>query len=293
MKGTYRFYEDGKLVGEQENLITNDGKRAILRYLAGYTNGIIQTLAVGVGSTAAAVTDTRLQFEFDRAPVSVTSLDLTTQKIVFKATLNRLTEGSINEVGGFSFAETNEVAGARMLTSFDPDFETWSAGAWQTDTTKIGGESLRLTPALSTTTTAVLTPITLDLSEYRSVDKFFFAWANNNSNATAIKFQLRTDASNYYEFSGSTAIGYNIGNVAKGSMAAVGSPSWANLTALAVSVTAGAGGAASVDFDGIRLESGEASNPDYAMVSRTVLGSPISKNSKTEMEIEYSLDVTI
>jgi hypothetical protein len=248
---------------------------------------------VGTGLTAATLNDTALEFEFDRAPVSIVSLDLTTQKIIYKATLSRLTEGAINEIGGFSFADANEVAGARMITSFDPDFEAWSVGAWQTDATKVGGEALRLTPAASATSTTALTPLTLDFSEYRSIDKFSFAWNNNNSNLSSIKWRFKTDASNYYEYTGATSVGYKVGSVAKGSMTAVGSPSWSNITIIEIAVTATAGGAASVDLDGIRIESGESSNPDYLMVSRTVLGSPILKNNKTEMEIEYSLDVSI
>src|SRR5665647_3682267 len=84
MKGSYRFYQDGALVGEVENLITTAGKIYIMKYLAGYVQSIAQGLAIGLGATAATVADTSLAFEWSRVPILMTSADYANTAIIFR-----------------------------------------------------------------------------------------------------------------------------------------------------------------------------------------------------------------
>jgi hypothetical protein len=76
-------------------------------------------------------------------------------------------------------------------------------------------------------------------------------------------------------------------------MTKTGSPTWDNITSVDLLVTAKAAGATNVDFDGLRIDTLGIINPDNVMISRTVLGTPVTKLGGMEMDVEYSLDVTI
>ena len=78
IKGEYIFYQDGKEIGRSQNTITKFGKRFLTSYLAGNVSFGNKDIAIGIGSTASADTDTRLGFEFYRVPVSFGSVDIVT-----------------------------------------------------------------------------------------------------------------------------------------------------------------------------------------------------------------------
>lgn len=292
MRGIYKFYQNGELIAQQENLITTEGKKAVLRYLAGQTGTLAQSLAVGTGQTAAAVGDLRLVFEVARQNITVTSPDFINQKLIFKATLPQEVEGNIYEVGAFTLSQYDTTG--RTLLNFDADTEPWSAGTFPTDTTRIGADSLRVNAALSTTTTSSLTNVLFDVSDFRDPDLFTMAYVPQDANLASLKIRLKTDASNYFEytFTGLTT-GYKVESFARNQMTKTGSPTWDNITSVDLLVTAKAAGATNVDFDGLRIDAAGIVNPDNVMISRTVLGTPVTKLGGMEMDVEYSLDVTI
>lgn len=292
MKGTYRIYQDGKLIAEQSNLITTEGKKAILRYLAGHSGAIARSLAVGTGTAAATLTDTKLQFEVSRANVSIISPDYVTQKVVFKATLPQGAQFAIWEIGALTVAET-ELYG-KMLLTFDQETELWSAGTFQSDVTRIGADSLRVNAALSTTTTSTLSDIFMETGDYSDTDKFSMAYIPQDTNLNSLKLRLKTDASNYFEYTFTQlTTGYKIESWSKSAMTKTGTPTWDSITSADLIVNAKAAGATNVDFDGLRIDSILVSNTDYALVSRTVLGAAVTKLDTSQMDIEYTLDAII
>jgi hypothetical protein len=292
MQGTYRFYQDGQLVAQQKNLITTEGEKAILRYMAGHSGAIARSLAVGTGQAAPTVGDTKLAFEVARAGISVVSPDYVAQSLVFKATLPQNSEFAIWEIGALTVAET-EVMG-KMLLTFDSETEVWSSGAFQADTSRIGADALRINAAASATTTSVLSDLFMDTSDYLDSDRLSLAYIPQDANLNALKIRLKTDDTNYFEHAMSAlTAGYKIETWAKSDMTITGTPVWDSITAVDLVVTAKAGGATNVDFDGLRIDHLLIPNNDYALVSRTVLGAPVIKTSTSQMDIEYTLDVTI
>jgi hypothetical protein len=291
MKGTYRFYENGKLIAEQSNLITTEGKRSILRYLAGHVPSMARSLAVGTGTTSANVADTKLTFEVARTDIAVTSPDFTTQKIVFKGTLPQDQQFAIWEIGAYSGAASDQMG--QSLFVFDSASEPWTNGSFQPDANRIGADALRVNAALSTTTTSSLNDIFLETERYLESDKFVLAYAPVDANLASIKIRFRTDATNYFEYSVvNLATGYRVETWAKSQMTKTGAPSWENIIGADIIVTAKAAGATNVDFDGMRIEP-DSSFVDNVLISRTVLGAPVVKTNSSEMDIEYTLDVTI
>jgi hypothetical protein len=292
MRGVYRIYEDGKLVAEQENLITTEGKKAILRYLAGHSGAFGRSIAVGTGQTAVALTDTKLVFEVARGDVNIISPDYTTQKLVFKTTFPQNTEFAIYEIGLLTVSASDPYG--KLLLNFDQETEAWSAGTFQADTSRIGADALRVNAALSTTTTSTLSDLFLETAEYLDSDRFSLAYQPQDANLNSLKIRLKTDASNYFEYvSTQLTTGYKVESWAKSAMTKIGNPAWDSITSVDIIVNAKAAGATNVDFDGLRIDSLNIPNTEYALVSRTVLGTPVVKTDVSQMDVEYTLDVTI
>lgn len=277
-------------------MITSTGKTFIKRYLAGQAGTLVGAMSVGIGNLAPAVGDTKLRFEFARIPVNVTDFDMVNNQLIFKGTLPETVYGTIYEVGLWT-SETNPALGSqenKILTSFDSATEVWTAGTFVSTNTRLGADSLRIQPAVSSSLSAVQTGLTLDLVDYSSLDQFVLAFYNANANTSSLRFRLRTDASNYYEYSVSTpATGFNIATFDKGSATVVGTPDWSDINEVLVSVTAGSGGAADVQFDGLRIEDIDSVSPQYGLISRYVLSSPINKAEGIIQDVEYALNVSI
>lgn len=292
----YRFYQNGQLLATCPNVVTDEGKRLIMRYLAGQAKAIGGSIGVGTGSAAVATSDSRLTHEFDRATIYLTSPDYLNKKIIYKGSINERTVGSIHEVGLFS-AELPSVGGgspSRALASFERDLEAWTGGTYASGNHRIGFEALRLAPAASGSVSSVL-PVSLDLAGYSNSDVFSVAVHNLNANTSSLSLRFRgTDDLTHYAFTTTAAVpvGYTVFNFAKSSFVKTGAVDWSLINSIQLTVNAGAGGAAQVDWDGIRVES-TALDEDNVLVSHALLTTPISKTEGVAMDIEYALEVAI
>lgn len=277
-------------------MLTAKGKTFIKRYLAGHAGTMVGAMSVGIGETAATLNDTRMQFEFARIPVAVIDYDFVNDQLIFKGTLNEDVEGKIYEVAIWT-AEVNAAAGnqeSKVLTSFDSVTEDWDIETFASTNTRIGADSLRHTPAASATSASVLTGITLDLVDYSSLDSFTLAYYVANSFTSSVKVRLRTNSSNYYEFTVATpTTGYKFSTFTKGSATVVGTPSWADINEIEIRTTATAGGSASVDYDGLRIEDVDSVAPEYGLIARFIPSVPITKAEGIVQDFEYALPVTI
>lgn len=275
-------------------MITNDGKLHIKRMLAAAPIG--RSIAIGLGGAAENVVDTSLNFEIARATVNLVSFDYVNNKLIFKASIPQEFSGKIYEVGLWS-STANSAAGeftSRLLTTFDSDTEVWTTGTFQTTNARIGANALRLAPLASATATSALGSIFADFSGNSGADKFSIAYFNGNAFVSSLRVRFKTDASNYYTISVATpSTGYQISQVAKSAAVNTGTPSWSTITSIEVEVVATAGGAAAVDFDGLRVEDVDTLNPDYVMVARELLAAPVTKTAGRVQDIEFSLPVTV
>ena len=294
MRGVYRFYQGGELIGESENIITTAGKTIIMQYLAGYIGKFADSMAVGLFNTAAAATDTLLYAEWERTPVLTVTPDYANTLLVFKGRLPEASSGWIYEAGLFSPNNIDNEYSSRVLVEFDSTKETWSAGTFTTGNVRLGADTLRMNPGASATLVANLSNIFLDLSGYSDVDEFRVAYNVANTNSTNVSVRFYTDASNYYSATVATnpTTGYKVTTVAKSAFAATGTPSWANITMVGISVTSGAGGTSQIDFDMIRVDDKDSLSDNNVLISRTV-PTPVAKTAGLPLDIEYSLDITL
>lgn len=294
--GTYKFYQDERLLGKCSNLLTTEGKKMILRYLSQQTRQVAQAIAVGTGTTAANIADDSLLFEFARANIDVVSPDFTNNKVIFKATLPIGIQGNINEVGLWSQSDNvfSGNYGSRLLLSFDADTEAWSTGIFTSDITRIGGDSLRISALTSATSTTALDGSAIDVLGFNPTDKLKLAYINNDSNCSSIELRFKTDGSNYFKYTiTNPTSGYHVYTFSKSTAVLTGTPSWDSIANVEIVVIAKSSGATAVDFDGLRAEDTQSLNPDYVLVSHAILGSPLYKNPAKQMDIEYSWDVTL
>lgn len=276
-------------------MITTEGKRHIKRYLAGFVPSIGQSLAFGVGREAAALTDSRLEFEVSRTNVTLVSYDFNTDRLIFKAQLPESLIGEVHEVALYSTSD-DAIAGqygSRLLTTFDSLTEDWTGGTFVTANSRLGGDSLNHSPAASGSVTSQLSELYFDLSGNAGADLFTLA-ANIGSNVSSISIRFMSDAANYYQATiSSPAAGYQIIEFAKSSLTVTGNPVWSNINTVEVTTNATAGGSASVDYDGLRIEDVDSINLDYVLVARDVLTIPYIKQSNSVEEIEFSLGVNL
>lgn len=82
-------------------MIVNDGKTQIKQYFGGQVAMIANSIALGSGTTAETPTDTSLQTEVYRIPVTSISADLDNNRIVFKAVIQPGYLTSFTELGLF------------------------------------------------------------------------------------------------------------------------------------------------------------------------------------------------
>lgn len=276
-------------------MITTSGKTFIKRYLAGKAGTAAGAISMGIGDAAAQVADTRLQFEFSRIPVALTEYDFVDDKLVFKGSIPAEVSGKIYEIGLWT-DEINTLAGnqgSRLVTTFESDSEEWTNGTFDTNTVRIGPNSLKHTPTASTTVTSTMSNLTLDFGDNSAADLFLFAYNVDNANVANIKLRFLKDSSNYYEFTiTSPTAGYKFSTFAKGTATIVGVPSWEEINEVSVATTSTGGGVGSVEYDGIRIEDIDTISPEYGLIARYILPSPIEKVEGTVLDLEYRLNVT-
>lgn len=295
MIGVYRVYLDGCLVAEQPNIITDQGRVIILRYLAESIGSYAGAIAVGSGSSLATRYNNKLDFELARAEIDLRVPYFSTSTVLFKGTLPSNFVGKVRELGIYPTlnAPANSF-NSRVITTFNTDSEVISGGTVNYVNTAAGSTSYEVTAAPSTTQTVSLSYLQSDFSGYLPTDSFALAYFTNDTNIATIKVRMKTDSTNYYEFSFTPAgpVNYYVQDFLKNSATVVGSPAWSNISSIDALVTANSGGSTTVQLDALRVNDNNVYG-DYGLVSRSVLGQGITKSVNQVMEVEYSLGFNI
>jgi len=297
VRGIYRFYQNNELIAEHENLITTEGKRLILRYLAGQSPSLGAAIGLGVSGVAATSADTILGFEIDRVAVDLKNADYVNNVVLFKGTIEQDAAFSIYEAGLWSTA-TNDLSGefdSRLMTTFDSDLEAWTNITLDSSVARTGPDAAKVSAGSSATTSPRL-DVDMDLSGYSANDTFYLAFSKPNNNIASIKL-IFEDTSTGGSFSltktvSSLPTGYNILAFRKGDFVVSGTISWDSITRFGFDVTATAT-AGYVILDGLRIEDLDTVNQNFVLVSHTVLSSPLVKSSTAPMDVEYALDFSV
>lgn len=294
ISGEYSFYQNGKLIAVSKNLITNEGKKAILRYLAGKVTSWSGGLVIGADTATPAVTDTNLGFEFARGTVDLWAPDFTDNSIIVKGQIPTDVVGRVQEVGIHMKSENNYApADSLLITDFDSNYTEITANpsfTRETTNIRIGRAGSGVSGAAGSVITVSLPYLFMDMGGYQTTDTFALAYYNADPNCASIKVRLITSAGNYYEaiVTPSASVGYKVSTFAKSTFTTVGAPEWTNITQIDFVVTAASGGASSTTLDGFRVNDTDYYD-DFALVSRALVSPEIVKDDTQPLDIEYKV----
>ncbi len=289
MKGKYKIYLDGKLVAEQENIITNRGKSMILRHIAGTGSQFAGQIAVGIGGIAATANDDTLDFEILRLPIKSSSLDSDYQ-IVYKATLETEEEYQIKEIGIYPAELFRQRKNIYSQLLFDMDVtETWlkpngdSAVVAKSSTypnVRVGSTAVSVASGSTASAETVL-----DLSGYLDTDRFKMAVQRVSTNST-VTLEFYSGQTSKATFTGVLDSDYEILSFAKATASYTGTVDWSNITKIVISSNGG-----DIIVDGIRVDVTSEATPQFSLVSRSVFSTVQEKPKSVIMDIEYYLDI--
>jgi hypothetical protein len=125
ISGYYVIKDGDKEIARTPNLVTNIGKRHILNYLADKIADRGRFIAIGIGSTAANVADSKLEFEVNKYKVFSSSIDFTNSTIIMKAELPLQLAATISEVGLFPGSTAQTQYDSKALTYFNNCINKW------------------------------------------------------------------------------------------------------------------------------------------------------------------------
>jgi hypothetical protein len=317
MSGIYVFKQHRREIARSKNLITTNGKRIIAEYLSSSGGLWAGSIAVGSGTTAASIGNTALEFEYFRVPITARSINYGggsggKHRIILKATLPETVIGTIREVGIFPVVSNpSRALGESTLFSLADSTENWQyyntgTSAWEpinttADTTlsRVGLDCITMATT-SGTTKYRLSLSGADLSQFSANDQFSFATAWDTNKPTSVDIRFVSDVNNYYYYP-SNAVPlatlldanpstYKVAAFNKSLWVAQGTPIWDSITSVQFDV-ARTSGASNMYIDGVRIENMDPVSPTYGIVSRSVLTTPITKVSGSELDIEYYVDV--
>ena len=298
-------------------MITKFGKRFLIDFIAGNSNFASKDLAIGIATGTQlpeADTNTRLGFEIYRMQVSLSSINIESDGSggfnyysIFKTTIPQDISGVITEIGLYpGLRKSINFYDSKFITAFEnntlwvdssgnsPGLESNSSDG-TTFISKIGENMVRFNVTQSTSKEYKNTIALLDLSGYSVNDSLTLAYkkADNNTSKIRVKFYSSSSAYYYADF---TPSGSNEDKVQSVSMSnlfsnIVGSPDLTNITSIGIEVTAGSGGNTVVYFDGLRVNDEDTFDPQYGLIARHVLTTPLKKPSGRPVDIEYKLQL--
>jgi hypothetical protein len=304
-------------------MITKFGKRFLTSYLSGSNSFASKEIALGIGSITPNVkgNDTRLNFEFYRLPVELSSFNVLETGVdvdgdpiynyfvTYKSTIPQDVSGVISELGLYpGDRQSFNNFDSKFITSFTNEFNWFSgsdnptsqgntqdsSGAY-TFLSKVSDSMIRVDVTSGQTKEYINSFISDDISGYSINDTIAIAYkkADNNVSKIRVKFYSSDLAYYYVDFTPAYGTGdkiqtLSLNNLFSNYTASPNLPDPASITKIGVAVTA-SGGATTVYLDGIRINDEDTFDPSYGMISRSVLSTPLIKKPGRPVDIEYKL----
>lgn len=309
IKGTYIFYENGEEIYRSPNLITKFGKRFLTNIIAGSVNNQLKDIAIGIDSTAATVDDTRLGFEFYRTPVILSSTDIqttggtTTYSVVYKCTIPQDISGIISEVGLYPQTRSSlNNYDSKFISDFSNYLNWTNSSGVNPDTlasnAKIGSDVIQMPSGLSGASKEYTTSISpIDISGYSVQDSIRLAYYRNDTNLDYITIKFYSSDTDYYSVNvtPTSGVGYKISsNIMLNTLFTdpTGSPDKTQINKIGIVIKPTTGNTTTVGLDGLRINDEDTFDPIFGLISRSVLGTALTKLAGRQVDIEYKLDLS-
>jgi hypothetical protein len=303
-KGTYVFKQDGKEIGRSENLITTNGRKVILQYLAGTRPDWAADMCFGAIDTAPTASDIELNFETARVPVSLKTYKSATNSnpdlIIVRGTLPASLYANIYEVGLYPESRITDVANRnnRIITDFS-DLSNWVASiadqsqsitdqgtvsitgyaAQGAASPRIGGFSVDL----AQNTSYQNNTFGFNLLGYSDLDTLKILAYNTAAGILTVTLKDVQNNSYVFTYTLTDNTGYQI--------LSAPFPSNVAFTNTINSITITTDNTASITIDAIKASATtELTNEDY-LISKSVLSTPIAKIYGTPLDVEYYVQI--
>lgn len=310
IKGIYKIYENGQLVGEYPNVITTQGFNIIRNYLASSTKNWAGAIAVGaLNNNAPSVSDTSLEFELSRYNINVSGVR--GNNIVLSAEIDEKFSGQIFEVGIYPTISNESSVGFddRVIATFN---ENWTniSGASLSSSNFEGADDNPL--ARSGYRSIIFNDSALDaycetsvgISGYSDLDSISILYKTAQTGVsktirlTFYDDQFPTAGTRYYDFQfNGSSIGYKKVTQQLGYFTETGN---FNGQVSKIQLGSSAGDFATIHIDSIKFDDSDETNPDFALVSRALIGQAgesgsddyFEKRAGSTMSIEYEMELS-
>lgn len=292
-------------------MITKFGKRFITSYMANGLNFNEKDIAIGIGSRAVTANDTDMQFEFYRSGVFLGSSDIqtntatgeTTYSVVYKTTLPTDVEGVIREIGLFPTASLqNTDFSSQYISSFENSYSWRDSNGDEAEKVsspqpRIGASYFKIAAPMNQSKYYAIDTV-FDISGYGVDDSLNIAFYQIDLNLDYVYVRFYSSPEDYKEvrFAGASTTGEKILNAKlselfNSSFSSSTPTDFSLITKIEVGAKAKSSGSTIVLLDGLRINDDDRYNPQYGLISRSVLASPIVKKLGVEMDIEYKIDL--
>ncbi len=304
IKGTYIYYENGKEIYRSSNVITKYGKRFLTNFIAGTDSFSSKAMAFGVDSTAATENDTRLGFEFYRTPVLFGSTDIqtanetTSYSVVYKATIPQDVAGYITEVGLYpQFRESQSSFDSKFILDFESQLDWTNTPLITLDESRIGEYLLKMSSNATSAKEYKTNIQALDLSGYSVNDTLRLAFIKYDANLQNIIIKFYSSDLDFYSvtISPASGTGYKLSsgitldNLFSNASTANVDPT--NINKIGITITPTSGQSTSVGLDALRINDEDTFNPNFGLISRSILTTPLVKLAGRQVDVEYRLDL--
>lgn len=304
LKGTYIYYEDGKEIYRSSNVVTKYGKRFLTSFLAGRDSFSSKAMAFGIDNTAAADTDTRMGFEFYRTPILFgstdiqTANDITTYAVVYKATIPQDVAGYITEVGIYpEFKQSLSSYDSKFLGDFDNQLDWTNTPLITEEGARVGQYLLNMSSDGTSAKEYKSSVQPIDLSGYSINDTIRLAYLKNDANLSSITIKFYSSSLDYYSvtITPASGTGYKLSSdITLDSLfsnASTSNVDASNITQIGIVITPTSGQSTSVGLDALRINDEDTFNPDFGLISRSILSTPLVKLAGRQVDVEYRLDL--
>jgi hypothetical protein len=306
-------------------MITKFGKRFLTSYLSGNSAFASKELALGIGSTApnAKGNDTRLNFEFYRLPVELSSFSILEAGVdgdgdpvydyfvTYKSTIPQDISGVVSEVGLYpGDRQSFNNFDSKFITSFTNEFNwfngtdnptsqgnTQDSNGTYTFLSRVSDSMIKVDVTSGQTKEYINSFISDDISGYSINDTISIAYKKSDNNVSKIRVKFySSDLAYYYvDFTPESGTGDKIqtltlNNLFSNYTAAPNLPDPSSIIKIGVATTA-SGGNTTVYFDAIRINDEDTFDPGYGLISRSVLSTPLIKKPGRPVDIEYKLQL--
>ena len=328
LKGTYVFYENGIEICRSQNVITKFGKRFLTNYLAGNITSNAKSMALGIATSSeypVSISNTRLGFEAYSIPVNFGSIDIRQKvnvkrtpvldtesnptfeyAVVYKSTIPQNLVGVINEIGIYSSGQKSQNAfSSQFLSDFSDetiwfDEDNYNPKYLTSPSPRVGDALMEWkfpnSDATNLTKEYKVKTISLSIGGYSNNDTLTLAYNRFDTNSSKIRIKFYSSNSNYFygEITPTTGTGNKIQQISMSSLCGntVGTPDKYSIESIGIQLTRSSAASNSyIYMDGLRVNDEDTFDPDYGLISRSVLSTPLTKIAGRQVDVEYRLSL--